>query len=277
MTTVQVDGRTVSAVVRDGAGPCVAFDAGLGGWSAFWRLVLDELPGVAAVAWDRPGLGGSSPDPGVADADRVAAQWRETLRALGHEPPYVLVGHSLGGHHVRAFAGRWPQEVAGLVLVDVSIASAPVGRVRSLLARVLSGAFSRRAGTSALVDLLPEGERVGARAVLASPGYASAVARERALVAVKAAALEHPLPAVPVEVLSGSGAELARVPRIARTVLRLDRVIARIHRAHEELAAQVTGGRWSVVPGSTHLIPLDDPGAVAAAVRRVVSASPVST
>ena len=273
MTLVQVEGRTVSVVARPGAGPCVAFDAGLGGWSAFWRLVLDALPGVACIAWDRPGLGLSAPDPGVPTADRVAAQWREALRAAGHESPYVLVGHSLGGHHVRAFAGQWPEEVAGLVLVDVSIASLPVGPVRRTLSRLLS---SGSAGSAALVDLLPEDERVAAREVLASSSYTAAVARERELVAVKAEALAWPLPAVPGEVLSGSGAELARLPGLARRVLRLDRVIARIQRTHQELAASVPGGAWSVVPGSTHLIPLDDPGAVAAAVRRVLTAAAVA-
>jgi pimeloyl-ACP methyl ester carboxylesterase len=33
-------------------------------------------------------------------------------------PPYVLVGHSLGGHIVRAFASRHPRDVVGVILVD---------------------------------------------------------------------------------------------------------------------------------------------------------------
>jgi pimeloyl-ACP methyl ester carboxylesterase len=34
--------------------------------------------------------------------------------------PYILVGHSLGGYHVRLFASQYPGEVAGMVLVDSS-------------------------------------------------------------------------------------------------------------------------------------------------------------
>ncbi len=48
----------------------------------------------------------------------MVEELRELLIATGHEPPYVLVGHSLGGTVMDLFARTHPDEVAGLVLVD---------------------------------------------------------------------------------------------------------------------------------------------------------------
>ena len=51
---------------------------------------------------------------------RIAAELHEALRKAGEKPPYLLVGHSFGGFNVRVFNGKYPDEVAGLVLVDAT-------------------------------------------------------------------------------------------------------------------------------------------------------------
>jgi pimeloyl-ACP methyl ester carboxylesterase len=97
----------------------VVFDSGFGNDWTPWQQVVDEVATEARVfAYSRPGDGRSEPS----DAPREAIHLVEALRALfevrGYAPPYFLVGHSFGGTYMELFAKAYPEEVAGLVLVD---------------------------------------------------------------------------------------------------------------------------------------------------------------
>jgi len=102
--------------------PTVVLEAGSGGKGVIaWSLVQDQMGTTVRVcSYDRAGFGWSDPDP--ADKPRSSVQVAQTLHSLLHnagvEGPYVLVGHSSGGLHVRNFAYQYPEEVAGMVLVD---------------------------------------------------------------------------------------------------------------------------------------------------------------
>jgi pimeloyl-ACP methyl ester carboxylesterase len=48
----------------------------------------------------------------------IVEELRRNLKHKGLSPPYILVGHSLGGLYMQLFARRYPQEVSGIVLVD---------------------------------------------------------------------------------------------------------------------------------------------------------------
>ncbi len=99
--------------------PTVVIEAGWGDSSASWGWVQPEVAKTTRVCtYDRAGMGWSeaSPEPRTA---REFAKELHTLLANANEPgPYVLVGHSLGGYTVRVYAHDYPEEVAGLVLVD---------------------------------------------------------------------------------------------------------------------------------------------------------------
>lgn len=102
----------------------VILETGLGGIgvaSPAWAWVQPQVAKTARVcAYDRAGLGWSDPGPKPRDANRIAAELH-TLLQNSHTPgPYVLVGWSYGGLYMRAFAGQYPAEVAGLVLLDSS-------------------------------------------------------------------------------------------------------------------------------------------------------------
>jgi pimeloyl-ACP methyl ester carboxylesterase len=101
--------------------PAVVFDAGHGAGARSWLLVQPELAsGVQTVSYDRAGLARSdlAPGPGPRMSGQDVDDLRAMLAALEVPLPYVLVGHSYGGMNVRLFAARFPEEVAGLVLVD---------------------------------------------------------------------------------------------------------------------------------------------------------------
>ncbi|CAM2066063.1 Class A beta-lactamase-related serine hydrolase [Sulfidibacter corallicola] len=107
----------------EGAGPTVVFESGLGGTMQSWSPVLRQIGASAPVfAYNRAGYGQSTFAGGTRDAATIVGELRALLRANGHQPPYILVGHSLGGLYMQYFAKAYPEEVAGLVLVDSSIA-----------------------------------------------------------------------------------------------------------------------------------------------------------
>jgi pimeloyl-ACP methyl ester carboxylesterase len=107
-------------VVESGAGDAtVVFESGLGDDWRPWQLVAPEVAEQARVfAYSRPGYGQSEPTTEPRDAEHIVADLRALLAARGYAPPYVLVGHSLGGGYMELFAKAHPEEVAGVVLVD---------------------------------------------------------------------------------------------------------------------------------------------------------------
>lgn len=103
-----------------GAGtPAVMLESGLGDVSIEWQPVQAEVAKFARVcSYDRAGYGGSDAGPMPRTSARIAEELHALLTNAGERPPYVLVGHSFGGYNVRVFHGRFPNEVAGMVLVD---------------------------------------------------------------------------------------------------------------------------------------------------------------
>ena len=120
---VHVDGRQIHLQVlgAETGGPTVVLESGMGSFSPNWYWVQQELARtVRSVAYDRAGLGWSRRSRRPRDAQTIAVELRDALRQAGIVPPYVLAGHSFGGLPVRAFADRYPELTAGLILVDAS-------------------------------------------------------------------------------------------------------------------------------------------------------------
>ena len=119
VTTAAFNNRQVEYVLLGQGKPAVVFENGLGGQLHWWSQVL---PAVAlqttAFAYNRPGTGNSQEVITSRTGDQIIEELRSQLLALHLQPPYVLVGHSLGGLYMQLYARRYPQEVAGLILVD---------------------------------------------------------------------------------------------------------------------------------------------------------------
>ena len=112
-------GRRVHLVCSGSGSPTVVMEAGAGeGWYT-WATIQPELAKSYRVcSYDRAGIGFSDPRPGLRSIKALNDDLHTLLARAGEKPPYVLVGHSLGGSLVRAYARRWPSEVVGMVLVD---------------------------------------------------------------------------------------------------------------------------------------------------------------
>lgn len=94
-------------------------DAGLGGWSLDWSAVQPAIGQFARVcSYDRAGVGWSEAGAAQGDAQHAVDHLHALLANSGEPGPFVLVGHSNGGLRAVLYAHAYPQEVAGVVLVD---------------------------------------------------------------------------------------------------------------------------------------------------------------
>ncbi|TJZ75537.1 alpha/beta fold hydrolase [Chitiniphilus eburneus] len=119
--TRQIADSTLSYTLLDNGAPTVVLQSGLGDDRAPWAGILPILAARYTVfAYDRPGYGASGTASSSRDACAIADELHALLQASGARPPYVLVGHSLGGLYQYVFARLYPDEVAGLVLVDAT-------------------------------------------------------------------------------------------------------------------------------------------------------------
>lgn len=101
--------------------PTVVLETLAGGTSANWGWVQPEVGQRARVCvYDRAGRGWSEAGSPGQDLWGTAEDLYTLLQNASVDGPYVLVGHSIGGLYVRAFAQQYPDEVAGVVLVDSS-------------------------------------------------------------------------------------------------------------------------------------------------------------
>lgn len=111
--------KRVEYVTAGHGTPAVVFENGLGGRLESWAKVFPEVSKETQVfAYNRPGTGASDSVATPRDGDHIVEELRRNLREKGLAPPYVLVGHSLGGLYMQLYARRYPNEVAGLILVD---------------------------------------------------------------------------------------------------------------------------------------------------------------
>jgi len=99
--------------------PVVVMDSGI-------TDQLDKLKALQAsvslvtrvITYNRAGYGKSQAGPLPRDAGREAEELKTLLEKASVPGPYVLVGHSLGALNVQVFAARYPDDVAGMVLLD---------------------------------------------------------------------------------------------------------------------------------------------------------------
>jgi len=234
----------------DGPGPVVVLESGMGSFSSNWYWVQHELAAtMRVVAYDRAGLGWSDRGRLPRDAVTIAHELHTALRVAGIDGPYVLAGHSFGGLPVRAFAGLFPDETAGLVLVDASHPDQwlrwPVRHADRMIAgsqRV--SAVLARLGLLRLIDLsrpisagLPETQVGELRARSALPGASTVEAQQMDAWPLSRSQLATSLGDLPLVVLG-----VSEQPRGAAT---LDALQA-------ELPALSTRSARRIVQGATH-------------------------
>ena len=233
-------------VSESGAGPTVVFESGMGEDASTWNDVRPEIARFAyTVAYDRPGLGRSERTSLPRNVVQMATDLHAVLEAAKLTPPYVLVGHSLGGAIVQVFAHRYSDEVAGLVLVDPED-----GRLIELLHSRM-GATEWTARQKAVDDAMPKMPPQIRAELRAADDSGEDVARA------------VPLPLVPVVVLTGT----KKNPEFPGNPLEQDLKLE----LHNALVDNTPGAKHILVPNSRHYIQNDAPNLVVEAVREVLT------
>jgi pimeloyl-ACP methyl ester carboxylesterase len=118
---VDVGGYSLHINCIGQGGPTVILDAGSGEMSAHWVWVQREVSDTTRVcAYDSAGIGWSEMGPQPRDARQISGELHTLLTEASIEGPYVLVGHSFGGLYMQTYAARYPDEVAGMALIESS-------------------------------------------------------------------------------------------------------------------------------------------------------------
>lgn len=99
--------------------PAIIFENGLGDDLGTWGPIIEQVSKLGPVfSYDRFGAGKSEKVFQMPMVKQVAENLKSLLGTLNIPPPYILVGHSMGGLYVRGYAGIYPTEIAGLILID---------------------------------------------------------------------------------------------------------------------------------------------------------------
>lgn len=266
--------------------PTVILEAGLQDFSIFWTLVQPKVAKISRVcSYDRAGYGWSEPSPNPRTSEAMVGELHALLAEAGVEEPYVLVGHSFGGALVRLFAHIYPDEVAGMVLVDagheelftrITAWRKATGYMLALY-RVLDPLNS--VGALALITRslpdrgLPEEEAARYRAILAATGYCrTAIAEVESFeqnLAELRATNNRGLGDMPLIVISRGLWDT--LPGISDDDN--EKAWQAWQQMQSELAALSTNSKHVIAEQSGHFVQLQQPQLVIDAVREVVEAN----
>src|SRR4051794_13605092 len=120
-TRYDVGGHRLHLDCRGEGSPTVVLFNGLGEISASWARITDQVSATTRVcAYDRAGQGWSDDVATAQDGVAAAADLHALLDEAGESGPYVLAGHSIGGPYALTYAAQYPEQVAGMVLLDSS-------------------------------------------------------------------------------------------------------------------------------------------------------------
>lgn len=293
---VDVGGYSLHIYCTGEGSPTVVVDAGNGDFSLGWSGIQPEVAKSTRICtYDRAGYGWSDPSPSPRTAKVMAEELRTLLVNAGIEPPYVLVGHSLGGHNVHMFASLYPDEVAGIVLVDsahpgqfqrlppeyISLDSQQKSYVgvmafmaRFGILRLLGNASQGQDFAPPAVQKMPEAIQSTYMAMMSHPNYFDATLAElnslpetNAQVQALGSLGDLPLIVLTTEQSIDTAALKAMGYNAQIDLAGIQQIWLELQ---NELAALSTNSEHIIVKDSSHTIQLDQPQAVIDAIRKVV-------
>ncbi len=288
------DHRTLNFRCQGAGAPTVLLESGYAASSVVWSKVQGLLASKYRVcAYDRAGYGFSDPGPEPRDGAAIARDLDQGLKAASLQGPFIVVGHSAGGLYVRLFTNRRWRDVIGMVLVDPSVeyqndrfaavfgaGAGGVSALRDQAARCLEAARNGKlqlpSSNSTLVNCLPR-PRVSDSAAVSRRRLAEALRPTTWTTRIseldtlwtrtsdEIASGRRAYGSLPLIVLTADGTYAGAPDSIRPALLRLWITL------HQDLAARSGRGQERLIEGSSHLMMLDRPDAIAAAVEEEAS------
>ena len=117
---VAVNGHDIHLNCVGSGAPTIVFESDLDQYGSLsWRLIQDDIGSLTRTcSYDRAGIMWSAPGPRPRDGETIATELKAVLDQSGEKGPYLLVGHGFGGVYIRIFAGKYPDTVCGMVLLE---------------------------------------------------------------------------------------------------------------------------------------------------------------
>lgn len=284
---VDIGGRRIQLDCRGTGSPTVIFESGLDiNGSLSWSAVHDEIAKTTrACAYSRAGIMWSDPKDGPQNAKAIAEDLHATLVRAGEKPPFVLVGHSLGGPYIMTYTKYFGADVAGLVFVDASHPD-QVQRFKAvtsytpsnMIMLIRAGAAFAWSGAVRMVPLATQGvphqppSAVQAMAAYAPTSLGSLLKEFESMdQSFAEAGTFRQLGNRPLYVLTSA----APLPLETLAVLKLTPEQGRQYKEiwkemHDEEASWSSNSQHQLVADAGHYIQFDQPGIVIDAVRSVV-------
>jgi len=294
---VKLPYRTVH-VQQSGAGaPAIILESGITATSLSWSILQPQLAPYSAVySYDRASLGWSTSSGHECKVSKMADELHEWIEALHMPRPYVLAGHSFAAYILRVYARAFPDELAGIILIDPLTPEEWIGPDRSRRWQIRRAVWFSRAGAviSALgvlrfcLWLLQRGNNAVPRRVLGSFGAGAKDTVERILGELAK------LPPETVRLIRERWGHpkfflvMARyiqsLPKCAAEVFGCDipahipvTVISGGHQTgvrleeHQAIAARSLRGRHIIAAKSAHWVHLDEPELIVEAAREMLA------
>jgi pimeloyl-ACP methyl ester carboxylesterase len=268
---IDVAGHGVHLSCTGTGTPTVVLEPGGGELSSNLGWITPAVARDTRVCvYDRPGRGWSDPTDAPQNGAQVASDLHTLLHAANVPGPYVLAGHSFGGLYVLTFAAHYPDEVAGMVLIDSTSPATPArsstdgdpaGVVRrgSALVSIAARLGLGRLYSLSAYDSLPPQSREEVRATISTASTVRSTIEEfaQASTSMQQAGALRDFGAKPLVILTaGSGSDVSWLAK------------------QDHLAGLSTNSVHRVIAGVTHEMLVGDQTASAStitAIRDVVS------
>jgi pimeloyl-ACP methyl ester carboxylesterase len=294
---VKLENRTVHVHQLGAGAPPIILEAGIAASSLSWSVLQPQLAQLTATySYDRAGLGWSNSTGRHCNLSQLAGELHEWLRAVNIPRPYILAGHSYAAYILRVFACRFPNEIAGIILIDPLTPQEWIAPSRFQRWQIRRAVFFSRAGAVLssvgvlrfCLWLLQRGNNRVPRGVLGSFGAAASDTVKRILgefaklppqtVRLIRERWGHPkfflVMARYIRNLPSCAAEVSRCEIPAHIPVT---VISGAHQPpermaeHQAIAAHSERGRHIVADKSAHWIHLDQPRLIVEAARQMLS------
>ena len=281
MVSVSDHDMQIYCTGKASGGPTVVMDSGLGGGLLDWQTVQPKVATFARVcSYDRSGIGWSESGRGPRTSQRIVRELHALLSDAGEEGPYVLVGHSFGGANVQLYASEYPEEVAGMVLVDSAVDT-------RVLDKDLRDAFAKAAPSPLVIkttaplgiprllasgeDSLPKRLAQERSAIYNSIRHLYAVADESARVQQSVAEATDAAPSLGEKPLIVLSAGTRQFPGLTKKQAK--RTDEQMNDFEAGMTALSQNSKLVVAKNSEHYIQFDRPELVVDSIRRAVDAA----
>lgn len=265
--------------------PTIVVDNGGGNWSMTWLALQDRLAQQTQVCvYDRAGLGASESGPMPRTSEVMVEELHQLLENAKVPQPYVLVGHSLGGYNARIYQDRYPDEVAGIGLVEAGHEeqwSRLPQEISDLVdEQIMIGKIGRTLSYVGLLRLiappelkqLPPDLRAAHTAAMVTPKTLNAIIAEVESAEISANQLSKTglLGDLPLVVISARHSNSAFAEMAVTVEIPFEEADQAWFELQEELVTLSSNSQHFVSETGTHDINFDDPDLVVEAINRLL-------